>query len=83
MLDCVEKGRDLMRGGARYTIGPGTLGIGIADAADSLAVIDQLVYREKRVTMDELIQAMRDDFKGHEKLLAMVSGRGAEVRQRR
>ena len=72
MLDCVEKGQDLMRGGARYTIGPGTLGIGIADAADSLAVIEQLVYREQRVTMDELIEAVRDDFVGHEKLLAMV-----------
>jgi len=73
MLDCVEKGRDLMRGGARYTVGPGTLGIGIADAADSLAVIEQLVYREKRITMDELIEAVADDFEGHEKLLAMVA----------
>ena len=31
LLDCVEKGKDLMRGGARYNTGPGMNGNGVAD----------------------------------------------------
>ena len=68
MLNCIETGKDLMRGGAKYTIGPGTNGIGAADLANSLAAIKKLVFDEKKFSMDEIIQAIKADFKGHELL---------------
>ena len=68
MLDCIDNGADLLRGGARYKRGPGTLGIGLSDGANSLAAVKKLVYDEKRLTMDELREALRADFEGHEEV---------------
>lgn len=50
---CVESGTDIMAGGAKYNVGPGTLDIGIADACNSLAAVKKLVFEENKVTMDE------------------------------
>lgn len=65
---CIETGRDLQHGGARYNFGPAVNEIGIADTADSLTVIRKLVFEEKRVTMDELLGALSHNFEGQEKL---------------
>lgn len=48
LLDCVEKGKDLMRGGARYNTGPGMNGNGVADYADSMVAVKKLVFDEKK-----------------------------------
>ena len=68
MLDCIESGADLLRGGARYKRGPGTLGIGLSDGVNSLAAVKKLVYDDKRLTMDELREAIRADFEGYEEV---------------
>ncbi len=68
---CLSAGEDVTAGGAVYNF-TGVQGVGVADVADSLAVIDQLVFRERRATMDELLKALQDDFKGHEVLFHMV-----------
>ena len=68
---CLERGKDVTAGGAVYNF-TGVQGVGVADVADSLAAIDQLVFREKRVTMDELLQALEDGFEGHERLLHLI-----------
>mgnify|MGYP006410508023 FL=1 len=72
MLNCIEKGKDLMQNGAKYTIGPGTNGIGAADLVNSLVAVKKLVFVEKTVKMDELINAIKDDFKGHELLQQLL-----------
>ncbi|UCC60541.1 MAG: glycyl radical protein, partial [Dehalococcoidia bacterium] len=43
-----------------------------ADVADSLAAVDQLVFREKLVSMEELLQALDDDFEGHDNLHRLI-----------
>jgi len=68
ILDCIDNGADLLRGGARYSRGPGTLGIGVADGVNSLAAVKKLVYDDKRLTMDELREALRADFEGYEEV---------------
>ena len=75
MLDCIDNGADLLRGGARYTRGPGTLGIGVADGVNSLAAVKKLVYDEKRLTMDELREALRADFEGYEEVRDLCASR--------
>ncbi len=67
MGGCMENGRDVTAGGAEYNF-TGVQGVGTADVADSLAAIDRLVFAEKRVTMEELLQALKDNFAGHEAL---------------
>jgi len=69
---CIETGRDLQHGGAKYNFGPAVNEIGIADTADSLAVIRKLVFEDKRVTMEELLDALSNNFEGQEKLRGQI-----------
>ena len=73
LLDCVEKGKDLMRGGARYNTGPGMNGNGVADFADSLVAVKKLVYDEKRLPMHTLLEALTADFQGYEAVERMLA----------
>lgn len=65
--DCLEKAVDYMAGGARYNLN-GAQGVGIANVADSLSAIKQLVFVEQKLTLKELIAILKDDFSGQEKL---------------
>lgn len=69
--DCLAQGKDVTAGGARYNF-TGPQGVGTATVGDSLAAIDQLVFREKRVTMEELLRALDDDFEGQEPLRQLL-----------
>ena len=64
---CLEKGLDFRCGGPLYNDGQ-ILSLGMADAADSLYAIKCLIYDEKKYTMAELIEALDDDFVGHDQL---------------
>lgn len=70
--DCLESGKDLTEGGAKYN-GTGPQASGMATCADSLATIKQLVFDEKRVTGSELLQAVKDNWEGHEMLYSLVN----------
>ncbi len=67
----MENGKDLIFGGARYN-SSGATHIGFADTVDSLNAIEKAVFLDKKCTFNELLQALRDDFKGHEKLHAYL-----------
>lgn len=69
----LDAGVDIMhKGGSKYFGDPGLLVTGIADLADSMAAVKKLVYDEKRITMDELIAALRADFEGYEEIQRML-----------
>ena len=63
--DCLEKGLDVTRGGAKYNLS-GIQMIQVANLADSLAAIKKLVYDEQMISRQELLEALKADFKGHE-----------------
>jgi formate C-acetyltransferase len=63
----MQKGIDITQGGSWFTT-YGAFLAGLADTADSLGVIDRLIYREKKVTWDELTQALKDNWQGHDNL---------------
>ena len=63
--DCLDKGLDVTAGGAKYNLS-GIQMIQVANLADSLAAIKELVYDEKRISREELKQALADNFEGHE-----------------
>ena len=63
--NCLEKGLDVTRGGAKYNLS-GIQMIQIANLADSLAAIKQLVYDEKVISQNELLKALKHDYKGYE-----------------
>lgn len=64
---CLEKGRDYRNGGPLYNHGQ-ILAEGIADTGDSLYAIKKLIYDEKKYTIEELINALKSNFIGYEKL---------------
>lgn len=70
--DCIDYGKDMTEGGAKYN-GTGPQASGMATCADSLATIKQLVFEEKRFSGAELLQAVKDNWLGHEKLYALVN----------
>ncbi|MHC4502283.1 MAG: pyruvate formate lyase family protein, partial [Planctomycetota bacterium] len=63
--DCLERGKDIGRGGARYNA-VGCVGVALANAADSLLAIRRAVFDEKRYTMAELLDALAADFESRE-----------------
>ncbi len=69
--DCIEKGIDITAGGAKFN-STGVCGYGMANVGDSLAVIKKLVFDEKRVSLMDIISAMRCNFEGKESLRQML-----------
>jgi len=68
---CMESGRDVMKGGAKYN-STGNAGIAIGNIADSLAVVKYMVYDKKRITARELYAAIRSNWKGKEDLRQQI-----------
>lgn len=50
-------------------------GCGTASVADSLAAIEQLVFRDQELTLEELSVILREDFAGHEDLQIRLRNR--------
>jgi len=67
----LDVGRDLIYGGALYN-SSGATHIGFADTVDSLNAIEQAVFIDKKYTFSELLDALRNDFTGHEALHAYL-----------
>jgi pyruvate formate-lyase/glycerol dehydratase family glycyl radical enzyme len=61
---CMEKGRDLVEGGARYNVGPVLTGIGIADTVNSLAAIKYLVFDKQATDLVSLCEALDKNWEG-------------------
>jgi len=64
---CLETGLDMTAGGARYNFTSPCL-TGVANVADSLAALKKLVFEDKAVSMQELVEALRSNFDGRERL---------------
>ena len=62
-----RSGLDYNQGGCRYNW-TGATGVGLANSADTLAVIDRLIYQTKQVGWDELKAALRSNWVGFETL---------------
>ena len=59
--DCLEKGRDITDGGARYNFS-GVQGIGIANLSDSLHALKGMVFEQQRLSFDELLSVLKANF---------------------
>jgi formate C-acetyltransferase len=63
--ECIERGKTLKEGGAKYDFISG-LQVGIANLANSLAAIKKLVFEEKRISKAELMEHLARNFEGPE-----------------
>ena len=69
--DCIERGRDITDGGAVYNY-HSVCFLGTANTADTMMVLKKLVFEEPCLTAADLLQALRDNFQGHEPLRQML-----------
>lgn len=70
----MEKGKDLISGGAIYN-SSGATHIGFADTVDSLNAIEKCVFIDRTCTFPELLAAMKRDFDGDAPLHAYLVNR--------
>ena len=71
MAGCMEKGADVMYGGAKYN-STGNSGVGIGNVADSLNIIRHCVFDKKICTARELYDALINNWEGHEALRSYI-----------
>jgi len=75
--DCIKKGLDVHEGGSRYNqFAADIMNKIYADIADSLTAIDELVYKQHKLTIDDIIVACADNFSGEkgEKIRQLLAG---------
>lgn len=72
---CIEKAKSLTQGAGDIVISS-PMCIGITNVIDSLIVVKQFVFDEKIITMNELVFALKADWKGYEELHALILKKG-------
>jgi len=60
--DCLEKGHLINEGGYRYNATHNIETCGTVNLVNSLAALDRIVYRERKATLAQIKQAMKDNF---------------------
>jgi pyruvate-formate lyase len=73
---CIENAIDSTKGGAFYNAS-GVQAVGVADLANSLAVIEKLVFDTKQYSLADIADACATDFEGQELLRARAQKIGA------
>ena len=61
--DCIGRGKSVQEGGAIYNF-TGPQGVGVANVADSMEVLKELVYDKKLYTIQQIKAAMASNFEG-------------------
>jgi formate C-acetyltransferase len=65
--DCIKKGKDYYNGGPRYNTNYIQC-CGIGTITDSLSAVKEHVYKDRSFSMAQLLDALKNNFKGNEKL---------------
>ncbi|MDR0301819.1 MAG: hypothetical protein LBI04_05845 [Treponema sp.] len=65
MDNCIERGKALLDGGVKYLNAASEI-FGIISCADSLTTIKKLVYDEKRLSLEKLVEILDADFDGYD-----------------
>jgi formate C-acetyltransferase len=73
--DCIERGKDLTEGGARYTADGGPTA-GAVTVGDSLAALQYVLFDKKLLTAEQLAHALETDFEDEG-----TSPMGPQIRQ--
>ena len=72
--DCLARGQDFDRGGARYHWVENSF-VGLANLADSLVAVRELVFTTRELTLGEFYRILQADFAGHDALLQRIRAR--------
>ncbi len=60
---CLESGKDVYEGGTKFN-SSGIQAVGVTDVADSLYAINEVVFKKKLYTLNDIIKAIENNFQG-------------------
>jgi trans-4-hydroxy-L-proline dehydratase len=69
--DCLERGQDFDRGGARYNWVENSF-VGLANLVDGLAAVEWLVFITRELSLRRFNEIVKSNFQGHEGLRAKI-----------
>ncbi len=69
--DCIKRGRDITNGGAVYNY-HSICFLGTANTADSLCAVKKLVFDDKKIKPEALLESLRTNFDGGEHLRQLL-----------
>jgi len=72
---CIENAKSCTQGGLTRYIAVG-LPIGLSNVIDSISITKQFVYDDEIVTMQELVDALQNNWQGYEDLHSLIMKRG-------
>ncbi len=72
--DCLERGLDFDRGGARYNWVENSF-VGLANLVDGLIAVKHLVYDSRELSIKDFRDILRTDYEGHEELRQRILNR--------
>ncbi|WKY47648.1 pyruvate formate lyase family protein [Eubacteriaceae bacterium ES3] len=70
--NCIVTAKDMSAGGVEFNH-TGPQGSGLATTADGLSAIDQIVFKQGKYTGKEMLDAVKANWEGHDKLYALVN----------
>ena len=73
-FDCLENEKDVIRGGARYTIWH-VMGEAVANAIDAMVAIKKMVFEDRTITLDGLLEALDANWDKYEDLRQHILAR--------
>ncbi len=71
----IDRAKSITQGGAKNVVADISV-IGITTLVDSIAMVKQFVYDEKKVSMAELVAALKANWQGYEELREMILKQG-------
>jgi len=71
MEGCIENGMSVQEGGTKYN-SSGMFITGPANLADSIVAIEEVVFKNKLLTMEELIRILDNNFEGEERIRQLL-----------
>ena len=76
MIDgCLEKGADMFQGGSELGTHWSFYAYGLGTAADAMAAVKKFVYDDKTMSIEEMAEMLRRDFREKEHIRAMLENR--------
>jgi formate C-acetyltransferase len=70
---CIDRGVDITNGGTAPYITDGVSVVGAPNVADSLAAIKKVVFEDKKITLNRLLEALEKDFEGEDEILSLLT----------
>lgn len=71
MNGCIENGKSVQEGGTDHN-SAGLFSTGTANLADSIVAIEEVVFKDKLITMAELIEILDNNFEGNERIRQLL-----------